>query len=493
MSPEVPDHLSTHETHAAIVLLIGDRAYKIKKPVNLGFLDFTTREARQITCHREVELNRRIASDVYLGVWDVVDPDGVPCDHMVVMRRMPADRRLSTLVQQGAPLADEIRRIARMVATFHSTARRGAEISREGTRDAIRGRWTDSFAQVVAYRGRVLDEDLAAEIEHETLEFLDGRAALFDARVSSGRVVDGHGDLLAEDIFCLTDGPRMLDCIEFDDRLRYLDGLDDIAFLAMDLEYLGQPDLGARLLHWYAEFAGDPAPASLRHHFVAYRAFVRAKVACMRHAQGDDAAAMDVARHAELTVDHLRQGRVSLVVVGGPPATGKSTLAGAIADRLGAVLMSSDHVRKELAGIDPLTPAPAEFGAGLYSAAWTERTYAELLARTAMLLEQGETVVLDATWSRSTWREMAAKTAQRTHSAFVALRCVADLDVVSARLRSRTGSASDADESIAARLRGEAQPWPDATAIRTDTTVDRSVAEALEAVRKPHPVERRSA
>ncbi len=490
MSPDLPARLSTHETHTAIVLLIGDRAYKIKKPVNLGFVDFTTRAARQAVCHREVELNRRLVPDVYLGVWDVVDSHGAPCDHMVVMRRMPPDRRLATLVRRGEPLADEIRAIGRMVAAFHSAAQRGAEISREGTRDAIRGRWTDSFAQVVPYRGGVLDDGVAAEIEHETLEFLDGRAALFDTRVSSGRIVDGHGDLLAEDIFCLPDGPRMLDCIEFDDRLRYLDGLDDIAFLAMDLEYLGQPDLGARLLHWYSEFAADPAPASLRHHFVAYRAFVRAKVSCMRHAQGDEAAVTDIARHAELTVEHLRRGRVSLVVVGGPPASGKSTLAGALADRLGAVVVSSDPVRKELAGIDPLTPAPAEFGAGLYSAAWTEKTYTQLLARAQMLLERGETVVLDATWSRSAWRDMAAKTAMRTHSAFVALRCVADLDVMSARLRARTGSASDADESIAARLRREAEPWPDATVIRTDRTVDPSVAEALEAVRRPHPVVR---
>ena len=169
----------------------------------------------------------------------------------------------------------------------------------------------------------------------ETLEFLDGREALFDSRVSGG-VVDGHGDLLADDIFCLPDGPRMLDCIEFDDRLRYLDGLDDVAFLAMDLEYLGAADLGARLLHWYAEFAGDPAPASLRHHFVAYRAFVRAKVACMRHA-----ARRRGGRRGRRASGRYRPSATcggagcSLVLVGGSPATGKSSLAGAVADRLG--------------------------------------------------------------------------------------------------------------------------------------------------------------
>jgi aminoglycoside phosphotransferase family enzyme/predicted kinase len=482
MDPMGSAWLSTIETHAAVVMLVGDRAYKMKKPVSLGFLDFTTRDTRHAVCQQEVVLNRRLAPTVYLGVWDVVDPDGNPCEHLVVMRRMPAARRLATLVRQGAPIDDEVRHIGRIVAAFHSRARRGADISREGTRDAIRGRWTDSFAQIVAYRGGVLDEKLAAEIEHETLEFLDGRKALFDERVSTGRIVDGHGDLLAEDIFCLPEGPQLLDCIEFDDRLRYLDGLDDIAFLAMDLEYLGRPELAARLLHWYAEFAADPAPASLRHHFVAYRAFVRAKVACLRYGQGDAAAGVDVGRHAELTAAHLRQGRVCLVVVGGSPATGKSTVAGALADRLGAVLLSSDHVRKELADIDPLTPAPASFGEGIYTDAWTERTYAELLTRAERLLARGETVILDASWTRVARRMAAVKVAEGTHSTFVPLLCAADDDLVAARLRSRPGSASDADEAIAARLRRETEPWPEATVIRTDGSLDSSVAQALNAV-----------
>jgi predicted kinase len=147
--------------------------------------------------------------------------------------------------------------------------------------------------------------------------------------------------------------------------------------------------------------------------------------------------------------------------------------------------MSSDQARKELAGIDPRTAAPADFGEGLYSEAWTDRTYTQLLTRAEMLVERGETVVLDASWTRAAWRAAASKVAERTHSAFVPLRCEADPDVVSARVRSRAGSVSDADERIAARLRRDAEPWPSATVIRTDGTVDRSVAEALDTVRAP--------
>jgi hypothetical protein len=319
------DYLTVRETHSAVVLLVGDRAYKLKKPVDLGFLDFGTRAKREAACRDEVALNRRLSPDVYLGVADIRGPDGAPCDHLVVMRRMPSERRLTTLVRAGAPVHDQVRAVARLVAAFHATARRGPEIAAEGGRDAILGRWTESFHQVRPFRGGAIEADLLDEIERRTVDFLAGREPLFADRIADGRVVDGHGDLLADDIFCLDDGPRVLDCIEFAERLRWLDGLDDAAFLAMDLERLGAPELAGRFLDWYAEFSADPAPPSLRHHYVAYRAFVRAKVACLRSAQGDEEAAADAAAHAALTVEHLRAGAVRLILVGGLPGTGKST------------------------------------------------------------------------------------------------------------------------------------------------------------------------
>lgn len=477
------------ETHAAVVFLVGERAYKLKKPVNLGFLDFTTRERRRAVCEREVELNRRIAADVYLGVADVHGPDGAPCEHLVMMRRMPPDRRLATMVGRGAAVDDHLRRLAHLLAAFHAVAARGPEVSAEGSRDAILGRWTDSFTQVRPFRGTVLGDQLTEEIERLTVEFLSGRAPLFQARMETGRVIDGHGDLLADDIFCLDDGPRVLDCIEFDDRLRWLDGLDDAAFLAMDLERLGAPELGARFLDWYAEFTADPAPASLRHHYIAYRAFVRAKVACLRHAQGDDSAAAAAARQAELTARHLRAGSVVLVLVGGLPGTGKSTLAGRLADGLGAVLLASDRIRKELAGLPPETSARADFAQGIYEAGWTERTYGELVARAGTLLERGESVVLDASWTKAEHRGLAHDVAVRTHSRFVPLRCEAAPDVVAARLhqRLRVHSYSDADERIATAMAAHADPWPQAAAVRTDEVPDGSLEHALMLVQLEGP------
>ena len=350
--PRMP-YAALAETHSAVVYFAGDRAYKLKKPVDLGFLDFSTKQARAAACARETELNRRFSPDVYLGVAEVKDPDGTLCDHLVVMRRMPADRQLSALIRAGEHADEPVRDVARILAGQHAAAPRSSLIDQQGSLAALRGRWDDNVKQTMEMGERAIDAPVISEVAELAGKFLAGRGPLFAARISAGHVVDGHGDLLAEDIYCLDDGPRILDCLDFDEQLRWLDGLDDAAFLSMDLERLGAPYLARRFVEWYAEYSGDPAPASLRHHYVAYRAFVRAKVCCIKSEQGDPGAGDEARLLAELTLRHLRAGTVTMVLVGGLPGTGKTTLAGAIADRLGWTVLSSDQIRKELAGLAP--------------------------------------------------------------------------------------------------------------------------------------------
>ena len=267
------------------------------------------------------------------------------------MRRMPEDRRLAHLVRSGAPVEGALRALARTVAVFHAAAPHDPEVTAEGSRDAVLRRWAAIVAEVRTTR--VLAPDLVAAVERLAGRFLAGRAPLIAQRCADDRIVDGHGDLVADDVFCLDDGPRVLDCLEFDDRLRFADGLDDAAFLAMDLERLGRPELATAWLDAYAAFSGDPAPAALRHHYIARRAFAQAKAACLRTAQGDPAAVADAHAHADLALRHLRSGAVRLVLVGGLPGTGKSTVAGGLADRVGAALLCGDRVCTELAGHDP--------------------------------------------------------------------------------------------------------------------------------------------
>ncbi|HKE72481.1 MAG TPA: AAA family ATPase, partial [Acidimicrobiales bacterium] len=473
------------ETHSAIVFFVGDRAYKLKKPVDLGFLDFRTPAARATACAREVELNRRIAPDVYLGVADVVGPDGVACDHLVVMRRMPDDRRLATLVAEGADVRDDLRRLARLVAGFHAAAARSPDADRAAGRDALAARWAANTAGLADVGRRVVEIDDVVEVDALAARYLSGREPLFARRIAEGRALDGHGDLLADDIFLLPDGPRVLDCLEFDDDLRRGDALADVAFLAMDLERLGRPDLGDRFLAAYRRFADDAWPASLGHHHVAYRAQVRAKVRAIRARQGDGAAAVEARDLLALARRHLETGAVRLVLVGGLPGTGKSTLATGLGEALGATVLRSDELRKELAGLPADRPAPAPFGEGLYRPEQTGATYAEMLARAGTALALGESVVLDASWVDERRRAEARALAADRCADTIEVRCAVASELAAERIRRRTargGDASDATPEIAVALAAAEDPWPGAVALDTGAGPADALAKALAAI-----------
>ena len=362
------------------------------------------------------------------------------------------------------------------------------------TPSAAGGRTTSS--QIRPLAGRVLGESDVDKVQRLARGSWPGARRCSRPRIRGGRVVDGHGDLLAEDIFCLPDGPRILDCLEFDDRLRWVDGLDDAAFLAMDLERLGAGELAARFTGWYIEYSGDPAPTSLRHHYVAYRAFVRAKVSCLRCRQGDPAAGGEARQLAAMALRHLHAGAVTLVLIGGLPGTGKSALADALAGRLGFTVLNSDRIRKELAGIPAEQKSPAPYEAGIYSRSWTERTYHELLRRAAELLSHGESVIADASWISADRRGAAAAIADGAAADIVQLHCTAPAEVTARRMSSRTGSASDAGpvvaEKMAARAgamaashhhRHAAAPKPPGPV----TTSAEPVRQALEAIRPHQP------
>ena len=473
------------ETHSGVVFFLGDRAYKLKKPVDLGFLDFRTREARLDACRREVVLNRRLAPDVYLGIADVSGPDGQLCDHLVVMRRMPDDRRLSSMVTAGVPVDDHLGRLAGLLADFHAGADRSPAIDAMAGRDAVRRRWEANHAEMAPFDDVVFDAEMQDAVISMARRYLDGRAPLFEQRIADRRACDGHGDLLADDIFCLDDGPRVLDCLEFDDSLRFGDALADVAFLAMDLERLGRPDLASQFLAGYQEASGDRWPPSLAHHHVAYRAQVRAKVAAVRWSQGDTASSATAARLLALCHEHVRQARVRLVLVGGSPGTGKSTVARGIAAPLDALVLRSDVVRKSLAGMDPLAPSPAPLGAGLYRPAMTGATYTELLERARTALELGHTVVLDATWRDPRWRDAAAGVAAATAADLVELRCVAPLDTALERVRGRAGTdVSDATEEVTRALSAGDTAWNTATEIDTSGEAGPAIAGALAAAQR---------
>lgn len=483
------EEFEIYETHISRLLLADGQVYKWKKPVRFAFIDLTTPEARLRDCRSEVELNRRLAPDVYEGVGRFTYPDGRE-EPVVVMRRMPDDRRLSVLVRQDDPaLGPLLTDVAATLAEFHDRAETGPEISEDCTEVAVRRLWQSNLDELRAVSEDIIEPQWVEAAWEAASVYLAGRTAVFHTRLRMGRAVDGHGDLLCDDIFLLPDGPRILDCIEFDEHLRHLDPLADIASLAMDLENHGRPDLGAAFLDTYKVLSGDDWPDSLAHLHIAYRATVRAKVACLRalKARGDvEAASVAQARALmSLALRHLRAGAVRMVIVGGLPGTGKTTLSEQLSAATGWSVLSSDVVRKRLAGLEPDTEAGSAFGSGIYSGDMTALVYDELMDEAGTLMRAGQSVIIDASWTRRSWRDAAQKVAERCLAEFVPVRCRVSKDLARSRIRHRMLSGpqpSDATPSIYDEMAAALEPWYEAISVDTSEDSGDAAAAILEAI-----------
>ena len=445
------------ETHISVLLFFGDRVYKFHKPVHFDFLDFRDRSARAEDCQREVELNRRLAPDVYLGVADLM-MDGQPLDHMVVMRALPEVRQLASLVQNEQDIETRLDSVAAVLSSFHQTAMRSAEISACASLSAMKLKWKENFEEVTRLSDTPLDPRVEAEIRCLVMHWLDSHQALLETRISEGHICDGHGDLQASDIYCLDDGVRILDCLEFSDRLRWDDVCADVAFLAMDLERLGYPDAAGMFIRAYERHSGHRLPPSLLHLHIGLRAYVRAKVACLRSEQ-DGAVSHSAVELQALALKHLRSARSAVVLVGGLPGTGKSTLAAGLAAETGWTLLRSDEIRRHQS-VGPDRYAPGSRAA----------VYEELLKSARQRLEEGESVILDASWISTEERALAAQLAEDAKTELLAICCRCDDSIGADRIRQRLARGDDVSEAtVAVRDVMEAgmDEWPSAIVIDT--------------------------
>ncbi len=470
------------ETHLSWVFLSPDRAYKLLKPVELPFLDYTDRSARLAAAERELAMNRRLAPDVYLGLADVREGDEL-VDRMIVMRRLPEDRRLSALV--GRPDFDDcLRAVARKVAAFHAD-QPPVDPAPMATRDAVLGNWDDNLDVIGEVAGSVIDPGEHERVAAMAHRYLARREPLFERRTREGFVRDGHGDLIADDIFCLHDGPRIIDCLAFADDWRIGDVLLDIAFLVMDVHRLSGASAARAVMDWYREFSNEHHPPSLAHHYVAYRAHVRAKVACLRYQQGDAGSAELARTYHRLAAHHLDRARIRLILVGGGPGVGKSTLAMGLADHYGVPVLRTDEIRKDLTGTPRSEHAFADANEGIYDPATTAGAYGELLREAGALLESAEGVVLDGSWADEAHRAAAREVACRTGAELIEIECRLDRAVARERIARRLANQwdpSDATPDLVDHLNDTRAPWPTAIPVSTASPASQVLQATVELI-----------
>lgn len=428
--PEPTTHVEVHETHISVVFLTDRYVYKIKKPVKLGFLDFSTQDRRRFYCDQELELNRRLSSGVYLEVVAIYrdgercgfDGRGSVVDYALKMRRLCTAHCLASLLHHRQASPEHLEQLAQRLTMFHHTHPLPSHARAFDHLRQVRTDWEENFAQTIDYTGKTLDKDTYRLIRTNVTGFMEQRGAWFEQRFQAGRIRDCHGDLRAEHVYFEPHDLQIIDCIEFNRRFRYIDVASEIAFLAIDLERLHAADLAHSFLRAYVEQAHDLTLYRLLDFYRCYRAYVSGKVASMRLVSTPEEARKPQRHRLAEQFFHLaaryaaRLARPLLLATTGPVASGKSTIAERVAAALDMRLLISERVGQELAA---------------------RQTYDALAERARGLLLQGRSVLLDASFSTRAERQRMARLAKETEADYGIVACAAPATTRYQRLRQR--------------------------------------------------------
>ncbi len=485
LRPEFYPHPVTGEvelmqTHVSYVLLTGDYVYKVKKPVNYGFLDFSDLPKRQHFCHEELRLNQRGAADLYLEVVSIGQSgetftlgSGEPVEYAVKMKQFPQANLLSEMFDRGEVTIDTMRDLAKVVATFHAKSDSNDHIRSYGTVEKVRQAFDENYEQSAGFIAMIGDGPQTQKQFDETKAYSDrifaDQAGLFSDRIQANKIRECHGDAHLRNIALWNGAITLFDCIEFNEPFRFVDTMYDLGFICMDLDARKRPDLANALLNAYLEQTGDWEGLQVLPLYLSRQAYVRAKVTSFL--LGDpsipDAVKQDAAKTAaeyyKLSWAYTQQKTGRLIAMSGLSGSGKSTTARHLAQKLNAIHLRSDAVRKHLGGI-----AIEEKGdADLYSPEMTQKTYDRLLFLGKLLVNAGYTVILDAKYDRVSLREgiLAAGA--------TILHCDAPREVLESRVAARTGDIADATPAVLAAQTLEAFGPSEQSSVKTiDTTQD---------------------
>jgi aminoglycoside phosphotransferase family enzyme/predicted kinase len=441
------------QTHVSYIFLTDRHAYKIKKAVDFGFLNFSTIDRRRFYCNEEVRLNRRLCPDLYEGVVELRETDtgaafhgnGTILDYAVKMKRLPADRMLDKLVDAGTVTPAVMRKISRIIAEFHRTAPTSPAVAEYGRLERIMFNWQENFEQTMPFEKLTLPVHEREFIRSWVTVFAAEHENIFQKRVDGGFIRECDGDIHLENICLDEDTIQVFDCIEFNERFRCCDTAADIAFLLMDLDYHGRHDLSGDVIDEYISRTGDQGSLDLIDFYKIYRAFVRGKVEsfCLNDSginPDDQTLARERAvRYFRLVRGYIERRRLkpSLFITCGLMGSGKSTLAAQLAFEVGIASFNSDETRKKIAGLQPDTAIREAFGEGLYDSKSTEATYSELLRQAENQLQKGSSVVIDASFMDKAQRSVFAMLAQRWTVPFIILHVVCSETENKRRLQER--------------------------------------------------------
>jgi uncharacterized protein len=486
LTPEFYPHpvtmpIELMQTHASTVLLTGEFVYKLKKPVNFGFLDYSTLAKRQHFCQEELRLNQRGAKELYIEVVSIAKQDdryqlgdnGEIVDYAVKMVQFPQANLLSNMFESGRLAPEDLEEMGRVVAEFHSRARTDEYISSFGQIERIKASIDNNYRQTEKYIDRAQTQQQYTETKAYTDRFLSEHERLFVDRIAGGFIRECHGDLHLRNICRWHNRILLFDCIEFNEPFRFVDTMYDVAFVVMDLEARGGKDLANRFLNTYAEQTGDWVGLQVLPMYLSRQAYVRAKVTSFllddAHISSQDrtTAAQTAGDYYRQAWEYTRSHQGRIMMMAGLSGAGKSTLGKQIAREVNGVHLRSDAVRKHLGGI----PLLAKGDGSLYTPAMTAQTYQQMLELAGKLTARGFTVILDAKYDRQSLRAAVVDLATTGEIPLQIVYCTAPESVLSERLAHRTGDITDATVDL---LASQKAAWEDFTPAERGyvTTVD---------------------
>jgi aminoglycoside phosphotransferase family enzyme/predicted kinase len=496
------------ETHISWVILTGDFVYKIKKAVNFGFLDFSTLEKRHFYCEEEVRLNRRYAPDIYLDVVAVrgnaehpsLHGGDPPIEYAVRMRQFSQQALLSSMASRHNLTPDHIDEIAGLVAAMHARAAVAGAGEQYGLPRDIH-RWVmENFEHIRPVLKDSRRRVQLHHLEHWCQREFQKKESVIQSRKTDGFVRECHGDLHLGNLALIDGRITPFDCIEFNPRLRWIDVMSESAFLVMDLQDRGYPELAYRFLNALLQQTGDYAGVRILRYYLVYRAVVRAKVAVLRLGQEamtadtEAAAWTEYESYMQLATHYAGSYAPALIITNGVSGTGKSWIASRLAISLGAIQVRSDVERKRLFGYQLDARTGSGVHTGIYTAEAGMETYARLADLARYLIEGGYTAIVDAAFLKRTERDRFRLLARQLGVTFVLLHCSADEDTLRNRIRLRQTSGRDPSEAgvevLEAQLRSQEPLITDERVhtVEVETSREQSVADlAIRIAEKARP------